>query len=47
MYEVRLIENSQSDTGVQPEDLKSKTVSYWLLPRPQSEMAILPPGTSE
>ena len=35
------------EIGVQPEDLKSKAVSHWLLPQPQSEMAILPPGISE
>ena len=39
--------NSGSETGVQLEDSNSKTASHWLLPEPQSEMAILFPGNSE
>ena len=39
--------NSETEIGVQIEYLKSKAASPWLLPRPQSEMAILPPGISE
>ena len=38
---------SGSGIGVQPENLKSKTASHWLLSQPQSEMVILPPGISE
>ena len=36
--------NPETDIGIQPEGQRSKTVSHWLLPLPQSEMAILPPG---
>ena len=39
--------NSEREIGVQPEDLKSKAVSHWLLPQPQSKLVILPPGISD
>ena len=39
--------NPETDIGLQPEDQKSKAASHWLLPLPQSKMAILPPGISE
>ena len=39
--------NLETDIAVQSEGQKSKTVSHWLLPLPQSEMEILPPGISE
>ena len=39
--------NSETEIGVQSEDQKNKTTSYWLLPLPQSETVILPPKISE
>ena len=39
--------NSVTEIEIQPEGQKSKTASHWLLPLLQSEMAILPPETSE
>ena len=39
--------NPEMEIGVQPEGQKIKTASHWLLPLPQSKMAILPPGISE
>ena len=39
--------NSESDIGVQPECQKSKIGSHWLLPLPQTEIVILPPGISD
>ena len=36
--------NPETEIGVQPKGQKNKAASYWLLPIPQSEMAILPPG---
>ena len=38
---------SETETGLQPEDPKSKAARYWLLPQPQYKMAILPSGISE
>ena len=39
--------NPEIEIGIQVEVQKGKTDSHWLLPLPQSEMAILPPGISE
>ena len=36
-----------SDIGVQPEYLKNKTASHWILHWPQAEMAVLPPEILE
>ena len=35
--EARLIKNSETDVGFQPEDQKSKATSHWLLPPSQFE----------
>lgn len=42
----QLNKNPERETGVQPKYLKSKA-EHWLLPRPQSEMAILTPEIAE
>ena len=39
--------NQETEIGVHPEGQKNKISSYWLLPLPQSEMAILPQGIWE
>ena len=36
--------NPETGIGVQPEGQKSITDSHWLLPLPEFEMTILPPG---
>ena len=39
--------NPEAEIGVRLEGQKSKIVSHWLLPLPQSDIAILPTGISE
>ena len=38
--------NSGLEISIQPEDPQSRTTSHWLLPWPQSKIAMLPPGIS-
>ena len=39
--------SSEREIGVPSGDSKNKMARHWLLPRPQSAVAILPPGISE